>query len=298
MLSLSTSIYESLPGVAKREKKIVESILLKLKREKPQSGFVGLDDVMETIYSLRFLFSLFVGDMLALKTVKLERFNSDTRRYETIQYFIPRDPNTKALDVWYTEMFILLSHIENEFEEILNKWIEFWESNDHILTDLFYTYSGGSVFSKFLSYTKFLEAFHRNINDSKPFNSQRIKKINDEIKNLVKHEDKSIRDRYSDQINWVNNYNLLERLECLFSKFLTADMKTQLGIDSDFARRVKAMRNNLTHLNKKIEISDIKKMAIMNMKLKTVIHIVIFKSIGLTDGLLLQRLKTIQQSPI
>ena len=122
LLSLSTSIYK---GVSKREKKTVESILLNLKREGAQSEFIGLEDVMETIYRLRFLFSLFVGDMLALKTIKLVRLNSDPRKYETIQYFIPRDPDTKALDVRDIDMFILLSHIGNEFEEILNKWIEF-----------------------------------------------------------------------------------------------------------------------------------------------------------------------------
>lgn len=290
LLSLESNFNQNISR-NRKENNFTENIILNLKKENGQLLF---EDAIKDIFLLKDLFSLFVNDNLFIKEIYLKKYNSETEKYMNYcQYFIKNSPNKNRKTKFEYEMFILFPDIKNSFEKILNNWFKFREDNNHILTEFFMTnnYSTGYI-SKFLSYSKILEAFHRNIDDTNPFDKKLIKSINDEIKTKILYvQDEKLLQKYVETLCHVNNYNLQERLDFLFDKFLTGEMKTEFGIDLDFTKDVRQMRNNLTHLNKKVEDLDFNKLHSMNKKLKFIIYIMIFKSISLEDELLLNRLK-------
>ena len=281
-----------------REAKLIQKVRLGLRRKNKGTLYGGLDDAMVDIHGLRDLLSLFIGRRVAIGDIRLENYDASTDKYKVgCQYFMA-DPMVKPTKIYKTDIFILFSDIKEGFEEILKEWFKFREHNEHILNELFNTYLGGSIFSTFFSCSKIVEALHRNINDGKPFTSKQIKEINKEIKSLVSRYDEKIQGRYLEEIGGVNRYTLQERLESLFDEFLSDDIKASIGTDPKFVKRVKDVRNDLAHLNKGVSKLDIRELYDLSNKLNILIHIIIFKLIGLTDELLLRKLDPYGDIPL
>ena len=286
-----------------REARFVESVRLGLSKKNEGTPYGGLTDAIVDICRLRDLLSLFIGKRVTIGDIRLTNYNANTDIYEPeCQYFI-RTFATETAKIERSDIFILFSGVKDEFGVILQKWARFEEKNSHILREIFNAYLNikGSIYSKFLSYSKIVEALHRNIDDSSPFNDQQIKEIdsiNKEIKNLTSKYDDKVKKRYSEMILGVNRHTLQERLESLFDRFLSDGIRTSLSAGSDFVTDVKKMRNDLTHLNKDVNDLDPQELYDASSKLKTMVHIIIFKSIGLTDELLLRCLGTIQRSRV
>ena len=180
---------------------------------------------------------------------------------------------------------------EGEFTEILKGWVRFKEDNGYILGEFLNTQSRRDTAANFLSYSRFVEAFHRNMCTQKPFDHELVKSINEEVEKLISKYDERVQKRYLEQMIQVNSYTLEERLEILLDEFLSNDVRKSLGVTLDFATRVKKMRNELTHLGKKVSRWHSQDLLDVNKELKIVTYVIIFKSIGLTDELLLGKLR-------
>ena len=284
-----------------REANLVQKVHLGLRRKNKEAPYGGLDNALADIRDLRNLLSLFIGKRVAIGEISLANYNADTDKYELGYQYFMADPAAKPTKIYKMDIFILFSDIKERFEAVLEGWFNFKEHNEHILNELFNTYLGGSIFSTFFSYSKILEALHRNIDEGSPFDDQQVKEINSinkEIENLTSRYDGKIKRRYSEAVRGINRYTLQERLEILFDKFLSDDLRAHIGTDPQFVKRVKDVRNDLAHLNKGVSKLDIRELYDLSGKLKTLIHIIIFKLIGLTDELLLRKLDPYGDIPL
>ena len=269
-----------------------EDIYLNLKTEK---GHLLFEDVINNIYALKFLLNLFINDNLEIRRICLKKFNLETKKFqEYCHYYSTKDYSLKYKKTKPDyKMFVLFPHIENDFQEIVNEWFKFKDNNSHILDELFIALSNNNPpINKFLSYSKILEAFHRNLREEPPFDEEKIKEINREIKdNVLICYDEEIKKRYLEKFSHINTFNLQEGLDFLLDRFLSDDIKKELNIEPKFTEEVKKLRNDLTHLNKKIEDLDFNFLYEANKKLKFVIYIIIFRSIKVSNKILLDRVK-------
>ena len=285
-------------NIEAREAKLAEKLLLELRKEKKEALYGSLDDVMADIHSLRDLLSVLIGRRVPIRDIGLTNYDPETGKYKDGYQYFTRNSITGLAEINQLNIFISYSNIKGRFEEILKEWFKFKERNEHILKEIFNTYLGGSIFATFFSYSKILEALQEDVCTGKPFDDGLVESINKEIESLTSRYNAEIKKRYMEEVSWINRYTLRERLEILFDEFLSEDVKTRIGADPQFVKRVKNVRNDLAHLNKGVSKLDIQELYDLSKKLKTIIHIIIFKSIGLTDELLLKRLETIQKSPI
>ena len=296
LLGIHVQIGDGLPQVTWRP---VEGAIFSLSIKDDKSQYGGLEDAIEDIYSLSDLFSLLIGHRVGVEDIRLYDFD---RRLE-YQYFI-RGAITKEGEGKRKSrrMFTKLRDIKySHFEGILKKWVRLKGRNDYILREFLDTQSREDVAANFLSYARFVEAFHGNICAAEPFDDKLIKGINDKIENLVEQEVTrfveqealQVKKRYSDSLISINSHTFQEKLELSFEsdKFLPKDIKTELSITPEFATRVKRIRNDLTHLNKNVR--DIKDLSDISERLKVVTYVIIFKSIGLTNELLSKQLQGI-----
>ena len=269
----------------RNELKMVEDTVLTLSKKNKVSLSGELEGLIGDIYSLNDLFALLIGQKVGIEGIML--YDSDRRlRY---QYFIRGAISKKDRKVWRS--FVRLPDMKDgEFEQILKGWVKFKKENDYILGEFLNTRWRIGGVAKFLSYSRFIEAFHRNMYVDKPFDDRLIKSINKEIRVVTSKYEDRIQKRYSEQMIQVNNYTLEERLEFLLDKFLSNDVRNSLGVTLDFAARVKKLRNELTHIGKGVNKWD-SQLYDVSSALEVVAHLLIFKSIGFTDELLLGRLR-------
>lgn len=272
-----------------KENNLNENLILNLSNE--DSLFY---DLLADIYTIKNLLSLFINDNINIQSIILKRYNPDSEKYlKYCQFFMKKSYSKKNKDKFEYEMFILFPEIKENFEKILDNWFTFSKENSHILEELFMSLNNpGGMITNFLSYAKILEAIHRNIDDSSPFKKEKIKEINKNIKSeILKNEDDKIKEKYLQRFSEVNNYNLQERLDFLFKKTLSDDIKLELKLNDSFTKRVKEMRNDLTHLNKKLEDINFDELYSMVRKLKFIIYVIIFRQIQISEETLLNRLK-------
>ena len=268
------------------ELKMVASAALVLSKKNESLLSGELESLIEDIYSLRDLFSLLIGHKVGIEDIRLH----DPDRGLEYQYFIKgtiakKERQRQRMFVKFREMK------EDEFAEVLKRWVRFKEDNGYILGEFLNTQSRRDTAANFLSYSRFVEAFHRNMCTQKPFNQSMVKSINEEVGKLISKYEERIQKRYLEQMIQVNSYTLEERLEFLLDEFLSNDVRKSLGVTLDFATRVKKMRNELTHLGKKVSRWHSQDLLDVSKELKIVAYVIIFKSIGLTDELLLGKLR-------
>ena len=291
LLGIQIRMDRNRSDLPRSELKLVESMVLSLSKRDDKSPYGDLEEAMEDIYSLRDLLSLLIGHRVGVEDIRL--YDSDNG-FE-YQYFIRGAITKKGEEERKRRLvFTELKNISwDEFEGILEKWVGLKKGNDYILREFLNTQSRGGVAANFLSYARFLEAFHRNICATKPFDDELelIERVNAQIKDLVKREAPRAESRYLDSLISINSYTFQEKLVFLFDKFLPDDIKTELDITPGFATQVKKMRNELTHLGKGVSKMNRQDLLDMSEKLKVVAYVIIFKSIGLTDELLSKKLQ-------
>lgn len=252
------------------------------------------EETIQQIYTLRDLFSLLINDNLLISNIVLKEQDLKTKKYQDYCYYFSTKINLDKKKVKEDyEMIFLFSDLKIDFQVILDNWFDFQEAHKHIITEFVLTnmHSKGLIMT-FLSYCKILESLHRNIDESVPLENDVITRINNEIKDkILTGYDENINKKYLESLNWVNTFNLQERLDILLSKYVDDDLKKQLGIDETFNKRIKQIRNDLTHLNKKVENLDFKEVYSLTKKLKFIIYIIIFKSLSINEDLILRKLK-------
>ncbi len=275
----------------RKESQFKESINLCLIQKENKILF---EETIKQIYNLRDLFSLFINENLLISNIILKKQDSTTKKYQDSCYYFSTNTDLDKKNVKQDyEMIFLFSDLKTDFKIILDNWFEFQEAHKHIINEFILTnaYSKGLIMT-FLSYCKILESLHRNIDETKPFDEKIISDINQKIKTeILKDKNENIQKKYLESLNWINNFNLQERLDILFEKYLNNELKTQLNIDDEFTKTIKQKRNDLTHLNKKVENLDFNMIYSLTKKMKFIIYIIIFKSLNITDDLILKKLK-------
>ena len=297
LLSVHILVSRRMTYRPRSELRIAENAILSLSKKNKEALYGELEDAIEDIYSLRDLFSLLVGHKLDIENIRL----SVSDQIYSYQYFIKGDTAKDGVKNEF-RMFSELRDIgSDKFEKILKKWFELKANNDYILREFLSTQSRGDNVANFLSYSRFLEAFHRNICADKPLDNKLVENINEKIEGLVElevprfveKEASQVKKKYSDSMISVNSYTLQERLERLLCNYIPSDIKASLDINESFAVRVKKIRNDLTHLNKNVRDIDRRDVSNVSEKLKVVAYVVVFKSIGLTDEFLSKKLRGI-----
>ena len=281
LLSVGVELTKTLTKGYRNELKMVEDTGLTLSKKNKGSLSGELEDLIRDIYSLNDLFALLIGQKVGLERISL--YDSDRRT--GYQYFTRGTIPKKERKVWRS-LVTLQDMKEGEFAQILKGWVKFKKNNGYILGEFLNTRSRIDIVAKILSYSRFIEAFHRNMYIQKPFDDKLVKSINKEIRGVTSKYEARIQKRYSEQMIQVNSYTLEERLEFLLDKFLSNDIRKVLGLTLDFATRVKKVRNELTHIGIGVNKWDPQELYDVSRGLEVVAHVLVFKSIGFTDELL------------
>ena len=258
LLSIETDLQSDL---SKRNVELVERLVLGISKEEKEAPFGDLGDAIRDIESLKKLFSLFIGDNVEVREMELQAYNSDIGEYgQRYQYFTAGHTTLEESGEKH-KIPISFSEIKGEFENILKNWIKFKGDNDYILDCFFKAHSINQVQLRLLSYVKFMEAFNR--------------------EDLGRFDDESTKGIAKGKVS------LRRRLELSVDEFLPGRIKELLGIEDDFLKQVTRMRNDWTHLNRKVEFWSEDELDSASQKLKTVIRIIILRVIGLRDEFIL-----------
>ncbi len=183
-------------------------------------------------------------------------------------------------------MLLTYRDINNEFYNVLSKWIKHYENYKDIYQLYFSTGFKEVIFvnDRFLFYVQFLESIHRKFfpveqQDMKSWKKQLdflLSKISD-FEEISKEDRRSIRERLA----YGYEPSLKYRLEFLFSKYAhNSILNNEKSIEA-----IKNTRNYLTHYGKKQKdvIDDVLKLNEINNELEKIIKAVMLKTIGIDE---------------
>ena len=175
-----------------------------------------------------------------------------------IFYKLPTHPNPRKDNSYFlrsARMIFTYNHIENNFIDIINKWISSYSRLSHVY-DLYF----GTIFNphlyleqRFLNVIRALEVFHRRLFDGKYLSDDEYDEISSVIENSIpQNPTPGFNDKMTSMLTYGNEYSLRKRLNELFDNYLQ-DYKS-LYTDRDFIiNKSVDTRNYLTHFSKELE---------------------------------------------
>ena len=186
------------------------------------------------------------------------------------------EPEINALD-----MLFRFTEVQDQFESIINKWIENYEEISPALDSFFLTKTGTlpTWNIQFLTLVQSLEAFHRRTSDEKHMEEDEFEEIR---KNLIKQIPKKDRNWFGSKLQFANELTLKNRIEKMIEPFdcLIDDERKPGMID-----KIKNTRHYLTHHDSKLESKAAKGQALEFLchKMNALFRLHFLKLIGFSE---------------
>lgn len=186
------------------------------------------------------------------------------------------EPEINALD-----MLFRFTEVQDQFESIINKWIENYEQISPAI-DLFFLTKTGTLPTwniQFLTLVQSLEAFHRRTSDEKHMKENEFEEIR---KSLIEKCPKNQRDWFRPKLQYANELTLKNRIQRLtdpFEKYMFGEKRSQM------IRRIVNTRNYLTHYDLKSEPEAAKGQALKFLchKMNALFRLHFLKLIGFNE---------------
>ena len=173
-------------------------------------------------------------------------------RPSCIYYLIPGYEDKPRLNSYM--MLFTFKDVEAHLETCLSNWIskseELWPVYDEYFKHYYSRYIDPK--SQFLSYTRALEAYHRNICDGFYLNAEAYKPIKEKLVKTIGDLNikESHKDRLKGMVEYGHEFSLRKRIKTLCDDTLSdykEIIEELLGKSNDFAGKVSETRNDLTH---------------------------------------------------
>lgn len=259
----------------------------------------------ENIFSLRELLILFIGSTVYFEQIEfigkeeIREGNSETYR-PRYKYFQSQDKSKFKPEFKEKDILVKFSHIEENFNNILNSWFEKRNTLDTVRTLYFTDYyiEKDYLHKTFLNTIQILEIYHRHVYEGKLFEEDYY---NQNVAQLINYAKSSLPEDFvqtiEKKLKHGNEYSLNKRLKEIINS-LEKDSKLSLIGNSDnrdrFIQQLVDTRNYLTHYDKsekkKLLETTLEKFYAIQ-RLKAIATLIIVKELGVKESLMLEVLE-------
>ena len=190
-------------------------------------------------------------------------------------------------------MYFTLKDALPYLEQGLHNWFAKSEKLDPVLQMYNSAISRRRMFinERFMLFAHAVEVYHRQMYDGTYMDEMKFNKIKEKLKKMVKShfrsdEDKELRKRIYENLNWANSYSLRDRFDDIRKKHQHQSGRLFKEFDS-FVDDVVNTRNYLTHFVEKdkskarLEFED---SYMMRERLRVVLEVCLLSELGLDDS--------------
>lgn len=268
-MTLKICFTYSLPGFPiQKEAKITQRIYLRL----ASTELIDLNEFITISFKITNFICFAVGEIVTIKDVSAtsskilrEIGNNDTYSPSIKIYYQSIPYSEKEPKVDWHDMLFNYGTIENNFQHIINKWINTYDLLSPAFNLYFSTKAGAQKYldGKFLALAQGLETYHRRISDEKLMNQQDF----EILKSII------LKSCPSEHIDWLNG-RLMHGNEISLNKRLTRiiePFKKYLGTSKERSKLLRSIvdtRNYLTHYSESLEKQSAKRKDLYYLCLK------------------------------
>lgn len=284
-MTLEICFAYSIPGFpTQKEAKITQRIYLRLASTEP----IDLNEFIIISFKMTNFICFAIGEIVTIKDVSatsskiLKKIdNNDTYPLPIKIYYQSIPYSEKEPKVDWNDMLFTYGIIENNFQYVINKWIDSYDLLSPAFSLYFSTKAGAQKYldGKFLALAQGLETYHRRISNEKLMDQQDF----EILKSIV------LKSCPSEHIDWLNG-RLMHGNEISLNKRLTRiiePFKKHLGTNkerSKLLRNIVNTRNYLTHYSKSLEKQSAKREELyyLCLKMEAIFNLHFLNVIGFT----------------